>query len=231
MFFLVLGCMKLKTSYLCLICQCEKYRYKTSKDRVYFLTFKFLKMAKSKRNVVTHGLSGLIGDLLVFRQRAGKTIVANRPKPSVKPPTTAMLKVRGMFRKAVIYATNIIQDLTRKAEYEKAAKNGQSAFNVAFADYLKGPEIEEDLSFANYTGQTGQKLVASIIDNFRVASVNFSIRDAGGDLIESGEAEQSEDGLDWVYTTTVDNPSFAGGVVIVKAYDQPGNETLVQVMV
>ncbi|ADY53781.1 hypothetical protein Pedsa_3246 [Pseudopedobacter saltans DSM 12145] len=188
-------------------------------------------MAKSRRNVVTHGLSGLIGDLLVFRQMAGKTVVSNRPKASGKAPTVGMLKVRKLFRKAAIYATNIIKDLTRKAEYEKAAKNGQSAFNVAFADYLKGPEIEEDLSFANYTGQTGQKLVASIIDNFRVASVNFSIRDAGGDLIESGEAEQSENGLDWVYTTTADNPSYAGGTVTIKAYDQPGNETLAEVMV
>ena len=188
-------------------------------------------MAKSRRNVVTHGLSGLIGDLLVFRQMAGKTIVANRPKASGKAPTVGMLKVRKLFRKAAIYAANIIKDLIRKAEYEQAAKNGQSAFNVAFADYLKGPEIEEGLSFANYTGQTGQKLVASIIDNFRVASVNFSIRDAGGDLIESGEAEQSEDGLDWVYTTTADNPSYAGGMVTIKAYDQPGNETVAEVMV
>jgi hypothetical protein len=43
-------------------------------------------MAKSRNNVVTHGLSGLIGDLLVFRQRANKTIVANRPKLSAKLP-------------------------------------------------------------------------------------------------------------------------------------------------
>ena len=43
-------------------------------------------MAKSRNNVVTHGLSGLIGDLLVFRQRANETIVANRPKLSTKLP-------------------------------------------------------------------------------------------------------------------------------------------------
>ncbi|WP_304063611.1 hypothetical protein [Pedobacter glucosidilyticus] len=29
-------------------------------------------MAKSRNNVITHGLSGLVGDLLAFRQREGK---------------------------------------------------------------------------------------------------------------------------------------------------------------
>jgi hypothetical protein len=41
-------------------------------------------MAKSKNNVVTFGLSGKIGDLLVFRQRDGQTIVAKVPQQSGK---------------------------------------------------------------------------------------------------------------------------------------------------
>ena len=36
-------------------------------------------MAKSRNNIVTHGMSGKIGDLLVFRQRFGKTIVGKIP--------------------------------------------------------------------------------------------------------------------------------------------------------
>ena len=36
-------------------------------------------MAKQTNNVVTHGLSGKVGDLLVFRQRAGKTVVGKAP--------------------------------------------------------------------------------------------------------------------------------------------------------
>ena len=34
-------------------------------------------MAKQSNNVVTHGMSGKIGDLLVFRQVGGKTVIAN----------------------------------------------------------------------------------------------------------------------------------------------------------
>ena len=36
-------------------------------------------MAKSENNVLTHGMSGKIGDLLVFRNVNGKTIVSKAP--------------------------------------------------------------------------------------------------------------------------------------------------------
>jgi hypothetical protein len=39
-------------------------------------------MAKQEGNVVTHGLSGKIGDLLLFRQVGGKTIVSEIPEQS-----------------------------------------------------------------------------------------------------------------------------------------------------
>jgi len=37
-------------------------------------------MAESKNNIITHGLSGKVGDLIVFSQRNGKTIVSRAPK-------------------------------------------------------------------------------------------------------------------------------------------------------
>jgi hypothetical protein len=37
-------------------------------------------MAKQKGNVVTYGLSGKIGDLLVFRQKDDQTIVSKIPE-------------------------------------------------------------------------------------------------------------------------------------------------------
>ena len=36
-------------------------------------------MAKQKNNVVTHGLSGNVGDLLIFRQTSTGTVVADMP--------------------------------------------------------------------------------------------------------------------------------------------------------
>jgi hypothetical protein len=41
-------------------------------------------MAKQRGNVVTHGLNGKVGGLLVFRQKDGETIVSKIPEPSKK---------------------------------------------------------------------------------------------------------------------------------------------------
>ena len=36
-------------------------------------------MAESKKNIITHGMSGKVGDIIVFSQRHGKTIVSKAP--------------------------------------------------------------------------------------------------------------------------------------------------------
>ena len=41
-------------------------------------------MAKSNNNVITHGLSGKVGDIIVFSQRGGKTIISKAPSPLQK---------------------------------------------------------------------------------------------------------------------------------------------------
>ncbi|MFD1630248.1 hypothetical protein [Pseudopedobacter beijingensis] len=57
-------------------------------------------MALSNRNIITQGLSGLVGNSLVFRQRFGKTVVANAPSKPRKSPSKAMLKSRYKFKQA-----------------------------------------------------------------------------------------------------------------------------------
>lgn len=185
-------------------------------------------MAKSRNNVVTHGLSGLIGDLLVFRQRSGKTIVADRPRLSSKEPTAFMLAVREKFRKAAIYAKAAIMNPIKKAAYQAVAVGDQTAYNIAFADYQKAPVIEPGYDFSNYTGEIGQVLKVEVTDNFLVTMVKFSILDQSGDLIEEGDADQLPDLLGWSYTVTASNASFTGSKIVVKAYDTPGNESVVE---
>lgn len=186
-------------------------------------------MAKSFRNVITFGLSGLIGELLVFKQRAGKTIVANRPAKSSKAPSAAMLGIRERFRRAAAYAKSVMGNLLLKAEYAATAKSDQSAFNMAFIDYQKAPEIEAEPDFSTYTGGLGQTLKVSVVDDFKVESVRFTIKDAEGGVVESGLAVQTPNQLDWIYTTTVVNADLLNGKVEVRAWDLPGNETLLEV--
>jgi hypothetical protein len=48
-------------------------------------------------NVITHGMSGMIGDVIVFRQRGGKTVVSAKPKPTDHKATPAQLAHRLEF--------------------------------------------------------------------------------------------------------------------------------------
>lgn len=180
-------------------------------------------MAKSTNNVVMKGVSGTIGKMLVFRNIAGdKTIVARRPKQSKKPLTDSQIDVRYRFTEAAYYAKSAISNPVLKEEYQAKAKPGQSAYNVAFADYLKAPELRRVMA-DEYSGQIGDTLAFRIIDNFKLQSVNVRILDENNDVIEQGAATPLDNGLDWQYTATVTNPTVLGTNLEVTAKDTPGN--------
>ena len=94
----------------------------------------------------------MFGDLIVYREsRDGRVIMANRPRRP-DTPTAHQLKFRSKFMQAVQYAKSQMLDETAKAEYAAAVtSNMVSAYGVAVADYLKGPEIV-DINVAGYTG-------------------------------------------------------------------------------
>ena len=185
-------------------------------------------MARSKFNVLTHGLSGLVGDMIVFRQRANKTIVCGKPRPSSKAPTASALAIRDRFKRAAIYANSVMENPTLKAEYQLTAKLGQSAYNMAFSDYQKAPEIYQDIDLETYTGAIGEMIEISAIDDFRVVSVHVKLTSAADAIIEQGLAVQSPNGLDWVYTFTVENTEVTGSKLIITATDLPGNKTVLE---
>ena len=188
-------------------------------------------MATSKFNVITHGLSGLVGDLVVFRQKGNKTIVAGRPRPTSKPVKAISLEFRAKFKRASAYASSVMDNALLKAEYQQQAKIGQSAFNVAFADYQKAPEFYEDVDLTPYVGAVGNQITVSVIDDFRVKAVDVEIKGSDGTTLEQGAAVQSENELDWIYTTTVANSEIPGTRIIFTASDLPGNETVLEKIV
>lgn len=185
-------------------------------------------MARSKFNVLTHGLSGLVGDMIVFRQKAGKTFVSGKPRPSTKPLQAIALTIREKFKRAAIYAASVMANLVLKAEYQLTAKPGQSAYNMAFADYQKSPEFYEDVDLSSYTGAVGDEISVSVMDDFRVETVHVTIKAVGGAILEQGQAVQSANGLDWVYTVTAANAELPGTQIIFTATDLPGNETVLE---
>jgi hypothetical protein len=187
-------------------------------------------MSISKRNVLTHGLSGMLGDMIVFRQKGTQTIVAVAPiKGKKATPSAAQLKVRDRFKLAVDFAKAAIKDPALKKLYAAKATSDQTAYNIALADYFKAPEI---LSFGSdkYTGKVGDIISPSVSDLLEAKSVQVRIEKADGTLIEQGAAVVREDKLHWDYTVTQANAPVTGSKITVTATDIPGNIAVKQVV-
>lgn len=181
-------------------------------------------MAKVNKNVITKGLSGILGGMLVFRMVGNQTVVSTAPVTS-KAPTPAQKKQRERFQQAVLYARTQMTNPVIKAAYEALAKSkgAPNAYNVAVSDFFNKPTIEA-IDVSSYSGKKGDTICIRVTDDFKVEWVSVEIRNDRG--VERGNAVKQANELDWLYTTTDDNISLKGTKLMVKAYDMPGNETI-----
>ena len=177
-------------------------------------------MAKSVNNVITHGLSGKIGDILIFSQRGGKTIVGNIPRKSNKV-SESQLQQRKKFQLAVLYAQSPENQEIYK---EKAAKKGRLPFHVAVADFLKAPSIE-NIDITGYSGQPGDTIRIRVTDDFAVKAVTVRITNSDGSLVEEGNAQPDAMGYEWTFSATQSNDNLAGDKIEIFVSDIPGNTT------
>ena len=183
-------------------------------------------MANSERNVIVHGLSGKVGDLVIFSRRHGKTILGKIPLRTGKV-SADQKAAREKFLKAVSYAKTSLRDPDIKALYAQKAGGGVTPFNLAIGDFFTPPVIV-DIITAAYNGTAGSKIEVHATDDTKVTGVNVSILAADGSVIEEGVAvEDAESGF-WFYTTTVLNASLSGSKITVAAKDLPGNSTLAE---
>jgi hypothetical protein len=178
-------------------------------------------MAKQKGNVVTYGLSGKVGDLLVFRNFNGLTVISRPPKVSDKV-SDAQKAQRRKFQRAVLYSNAVAADAEQLAAYAAKAKKGQTGRNVAVADFLHAPDIET-IDLSGYHGQPGDVIRIIVTDDFAVKEVRIVITNPDGSLVEEGSAQPEATGYEWTYTATAVNESLEGDRIEVFASDTPGN--------
>ena len=177
-------------------------------------------MATQKNNVVTYGLSGKVGDLLVFRQRDGQTVVSKVPQQSGKVSDKQKAQ-RRRFQEAVFYAKGAMETPELAELYATGAKKGKKPYTVAVADFLNAPDIHE-VNLSAYHGAEGDTIQVSASDDFAVRNVTVKIVNADGDTVEEGEAVHKV-GILWIYTATKEVNDLAGSKIIVSAFDIPGN--------
>ena len=78
-------------------------------------------MATVKKNLVTEGLSGKLGDMLIFRTgKSGKTIVTTASKTN-DSNTEAQKIHRAKFQMAAVYGKAAMTDPITKASYQLLA--------------------------------------------------------------------------------------------------------------
>jgi hypothetical protein len=181
-------------------------------------------MAKVAKNLILHGASGKIGDMLVIRQRGGSVILSQAPGERTTEPTEAQKAHQQKFQQAVLYARMQMADETTKAEYAAKATGLANAYNVAVADFFNAPNIDE-IDVSQYQGAVGDTIRIRVTDDFKVKQVHLAIYNADGSLVESGDAVKHGNEIDWIYTATLANEAIAGDRIVIRASDQPGNIT------
>jgi hypothetical protein len=159
--------------------------------------------------------------MLVFRQRAGQTVVAKMPTVS-NVETEAQRAHRRRFQHAVLYSGIVSTDAEQGAAYAAKAKRGQTARNVAVADFLRAPDIEM-IDLTGYHGKAGDTVRIEVTDDFAVREVKVVISNADGSPVEEGYAKQEPTGYEWIYTATAGNDTLDGDRIEVYASDTPGN--------
>ena len=174
--------------------------------------------------MITHGYSGMVGDQFVFRVRGGKSMLCAKPVPSTKPRTQAQIDQGKRFTGAVHYAQTAMADPAKKAVYEARATKDLTAYNVAAKDFLSKPWIDQ-IDAIDYTGHAGDKIRVIASDNVKAISVNLSVTDAAGNVLETAACVYDDQNLLWIYTCTTAQAVVAGLRLIAVARDLPGHVT------
>lgn len=177
-------------------------------------------MAKVYNNIITHGLSGSLGDQIVFRKgKGGQTIVAIKPSFSEdRVFNPSQLAQQEAFRNAIAYA-KAAKD--QSVYLLKAQGTTMSAFNAAVADWFRHPEVLE-IDGSNWNGEAGQTIRVKAQDDTFVSKVHVAIIDNGETVLEEGDAVRAE-GLWWEYTTQTQTSGASNPRISAIAEDLPGN--------
>ena len=188
-------------------------------------------MTMIKNNPLLKGASGMLGDVIVYRESRGQIIMANRPKRSGKR-TANQEAVSDRFLEAVQYAKMKVADPEQKAEYQAVVNERvNSAYAAAVNDYLKAPVVKE-VRLKRYKGNVGDVIVVKAVDDFKVTGVFVEIVSATGTALESGNAVLQEASVfEWTFTAATANAALPGTQVIVSATDKAGNETRTETVI
>jgi hypothetical protein len=150
-------------------------------------------MANLHRNISIYGLENLLGERFLYRKAgAGKPGV-----PCHSPARDLGGEIKKTPQEALRAAsTHAAFSCTEQVYASKAGRNGTTAYSVALSDWFGAPRVLE-IDVDAWTGRIGETIRVKVRDNIKVAGVIVAIHDEEGNLLETGEAVQTEAGSPW----------------------------------
>jgi hypothetical protein len=92
-------------------------------------------MAEVKENYVVKGISGKVGNMMVYKIINGKTFMTKYPDRSKVKYNKEQIEFREIFAKAAKFASEIISDPAKKSAYPRQGR--KSIYHCALSDYMK----------------------------------------------------------------------------------------------
>jgi hypothetical protein len=94
-------------------------------------------MARTSKDFLLKGVHGKIGDQIVVKQYADKTVITSMPDMSGVKPSPLQKLVRKNFSEAVKYAQSINRNPVKKKKYAKKITDGQDVYHFAIQEYFR----------------------------------------------------------------------------------------------
>ncbi len=181
-------------------------------------------MAHVKLNPTIEAIQGKIGDL-VYKRWSGQEIVGRMPDRTGIVPTENQLAQMDKFRLAALYGKAVLADQATRTFYEDAAaQKGVPVFALTVADFLLPPAIDE-IDLSGYTGKADEIIAIEASDDVKVEGVTVTIREQGGNVLETGDAVWTAGKNSWLYTTKTALAQGQAVSIEVSATDRPGHKT------
>lgn len=157
-------------------------------------------MANLHRNILIHKLTAVLGERFLYRKAGtAMTMFSNKPVHRDGEAYAGRRNThQDLLREATTYA-NFAQ--TQETYINKAGRTNVTAYYIALMDWFEGPSVLE-IDVDTWTGEPGQTIRVKARDNVKVAKVTLVICDVDENVLETGEAVQSEPGNAWWHYTT-----------------------------
>ncbi len=175
-------------------------------------------MAVVKRNSIIDAIRGHVGNV-VFRVRNGIQEMYGMPKKTEKAPSPAQIAQCMLMKLANQWAKQLKTNPEMRAFYETMAleKHLTNAYHAAISHYLTNPNIRL-VDFSDYLARAGNSIRFQPTAWLEVKSVNVILKDARGEVLESGLAQSDTKGW-WTYVVQNSHADSPAATVVFEIRD------------